>query len=122
MDNSYLYIYLRTKVLHGCFKPIFITLRLYTSITLPITEFPFHKELVSEKILEKRPPTMKLTSIGVIINKREFWRYLSGESYEKSYSKSLMFSNDKAVEQVKFCERNREQFQNDFHWRHLVTI
>ena len=42
-----------------------------------------------------------LTSIGMIINKREFWRYLSGESYEKSYFKSLMFSNNKAVEQVK---------------------
>ena len=29
---------------------------------------------------------MTLTSVGVIVNKREFWRYLSGESYEKSYS------------------------------------
>ena len=37
-----------------------------------------------------------------------FWRHLSCESYEKSYSKSLMFSNNKAVEPVKFCERNRE--------------
>ena len=35
-----------------------------------------------------------LMSIGVIINKREFWRYLSGGSYEKSYSKGLMFSNN----------------------------
>ena len=51
---------------------------------------------------------MTLTSIGVIINKREFWHYLSGESYEKSYSKNLMFSNNKAVAQVKICERNRE--------------
>ena len=33
---------------------------------------------------------------------------LSGESNEKSYSKSLMFSNNKAVEQVKICERSRE--------------
>ena len=49
-----------------------------------------------------------LTSIGMIINKRECWRYLSDESYEKSYSKSFMISNNKAVEQVKFCERNRE--------------
>ena len=51
---------------------------------------------------------MTLTSIGVIINKREFWRYLSGESYEKPYSKSLMFSSNKAIEQLKMCERNRE--------------
>ena len=49
------------------------------------------------------------------INKREFWRYWSGECYEKSYSKILMFSNNKAVEQLKICERNREYFQNDFH-------
>ena len=65
---------------------------------------------------------MTLTSIGLIIHKREFWRYLSGESYEKSYSKRLMFSNNKAVEQVKIYERNREIFQNDFHWRHLVSL
>ena len=51
---------------------------------------------------------MTLTSIGLIINKREFWRYLLGESYEKSYSKRLMFSSNKAVEQVTICERNRE--------------
>ena len=51
---------------------------------------------------------MTLTSIGVISIKREFWRYLSGESYEKSYSKSLIFSNNKAVEEVKICDRNRE--------------
>ena len=51
---------------------------------------------------------MALTSVGMICNKRECWRYLSGESYEKSYSKSLMFSNNNAVEQVKICERNRE--------------
>ena len=65
---------------------------------------------------------MTLTSIGVVINKREFRRYLSGESYKNSYSNSLMFSNNKAKEQVNFCERNRELFQNDFHSRHLVTI
>ena len=59
-------------------------------------------------MLEKRPSTMRLTSIDVIINKREFWRYLSGESYEKSYCKCLMFSNDKAVAQVEFYERKRE--------------
>ena len=51
---------------------------------------------------------MTFTSICVTFNKREFWRYLSGQSYEKSFSKSLMFSNNKAVEQVKICERNRE--------------
>ena len=51
---------------------------------------------------------MTLLSIGVIINKREFWRYLSGEIYEKSYSKSLMFSNNKAVEQGNIWERNGE--------------
>ena len=43
---------------------------------------------------------MTLASMDVIINKHEFWRHLSGESYEKSYSKSLMLSNNKAVEQV----------------------
>ena len=64
---------------------------------------------------------MTLTSIGTIINKRGYWRYLFVESYEKSYSKSLMFRSNKAVEQIKICEREREQFQNDFHWRHLVT-
>ena len=79
-----LYIYLRTKVLHGCCKPVFITLRLYTNLTLPVIEFPFHKELSSEKILEKLPPTMTLTLICVLFDKREFGRYLSGESYEKS--------------------------------------
>ena len=52
----------------------------------------------------KLPPTMTLTSVGMIINKR----YLSSESYEKSYPKSLMFSNNKAVEQVKIYERNRK--------------
>ena len=51
-------ICLRTKVLHGCCKPAFITLGLYTNLTLPVTELFFHKELSSEKILEKRPPTM----------------------------------------------------------------
>ena len=51
---------------------------------------------------------MTLKSIGMIINKRECWRYLSGKSYEKSYSKSLIFSNNKAVEQVKIYERNWE--------------
>ena len=40
---------------------------------------------------------MTLTSIDMIITTRECWRYLSGESYEKSYSKSLMFGNNKAV-------------------------
>ena len=49
---------------------------------------------------------MTLTTIGVIFNTRDFWRYLSGENYEKPNSKSL--SNNKAVEQVKICERNRE--------------
>ena len=34
--------------------------------------------------------------------------HFSGESYEKSCSKSLMFSNNKAVEQVKIFEHNRE--------------
>ena len=51
---------------------------------------------------------MTLTSIGMIIDKRECWHYLSGESYEKSYYKSLMFSNNKAVEQIKNYECNRE--------------
>ena len=106
--NTNTYIYVWTKVLHGCCKPVFITLRFYTNLTLPVIEFPFHKELSGEKILEKRPPTMTLTSMGIIINKREFWRYLSGEIYEKSYSKMLMFSDNKAVEQVKICERNTE--------------
>ena len=49
-----------------------------------------------------------LTSIGVIFNKREFWRYLSGESNEKSNTKSLMFSSNKAIEQVNIYEHNRE--------------
>ena len=62
-------VYLRIKVLHGCCKPVYITLRLYTNLTLPVTEFPFHKKLSSENMLEKRPPTMTLTSICVIINK-----------------------------------------------------
>ena len=101
-------MYLRTKFLHGCCKPVAITLRLYTNLTLPVIEFSFHKDLFSEKILEKRLPTMTLTSVVLIINKHEFRRYLSYESYEKSYSKSLMFSNNKAVEQVKIYERNRE--------------
>ena len=65
-------IYLRTKVLHGCCKLVFNILRLYINLTLFIIEFPFHREFSSEKILEKRPPTMTSTSIGVIINKREF--------------------------------------------------
>ena len=43
-------VYLRTKVLHGCCKPVFINLRQYTNLTLPVIEFPFHKELSSEKI------------------------------------------------------------------------
>ena len=47
---------------------------------------------------------MTLTSTGVIFNKREFGRYLSGESYEKSNSKRLMFSNNKAVELIKFSQ------------------
>ena len=51
---------------------------------------------------------MTLMSIGVIFTKFEFWRYLSAESYEKSYSKSLIFRNNKAVEQVKNCKRNGE--------------
>ena len=34
-------------------------------------------------MLEKTSSTMTLTSIGVIIKKRKFWRYLSGESYKK---------------------------------------
>ena len=58
--------------MHRCFNPFFITLRLYTNLTLPVIEFPFHKELSNEKILEKRPPTMTLTSVDVIIDKREF--------------------------------------------------
>ena len=32
---------------------------------------------------------MTLTSVGMIVNKRECWRYLSGESYEKSYSRNV---------------------------------
>ena len=36
-----------------------------------LAEFPFHKEISSEKVLENLPPTMTLTSIGMIINKRE---------------------------------------------------
>ena len=40
---------------------------------------------------------MTLTSVDVISIKREFWRYLAGESYETSYSRSLTFSNNKAV-------------------------
>ena len=51
---------------------------------------------------------MTLTSVGVIINKREFWRYLPGESYEKSYSERIMLSNNKVTEQKKIYERNRE--------------
>ena len=41
-------VYLRTKVLHGCCKPVFIKIihQSYPSII----EFPFHKELSSEKI------------------------------------------------------------------------
>ena len=31
------------------------------------------------------PPTMTLTLICVLFDKREFGRYLSGESYEKSH-------------------------------------
>ena len=67
-----MYIYLRTQVLHGCCKPVFLTLRLYTNLTLPVVELPFYKEFSNEKMLEKRPSTMRLTSIDVIINKREF--------------------------------------------------
>ena len=51
---------------------------------------------------------MTLTSICLIFNKREFWRYLLAESYEKSNSESLMHSNNKAVEQVKRCKLNGE--------------
>ena len=51
---------------------------------------------------------MTLTSIGVIFNKREFWPYLSGESYKKSNSKSLMFSSNKTIEQENISEHNRE--------------
>ena len=39
-------------------------------LTIPVIAFPFQREFWSEKILEKRPPT--LTSIGVIFNKRGF--------------------------------------------------
>ena len=48
-----IYMYLRTKVLRGCCKPVFITLRLYTNLTLPVIDFPFDKEISSDKILEK---------------------------------------------------------------------
>ena len=57
---------------------------------------------------------MTLTSIVMIISKRECCRYLSGESYESSYSKSLMFSNNKAVEQVKFVNAIQSNFSMIF--------
>ena len=65
-------VYLSTKVLHGYFKPVFITLIFYASLTLPVIEFPFQKELFSGIVLEKRPLTMALTSMGMILNKHGF--------------------------------------------------
>ena len=67
-----LIVYLSTKVLFGYFKTVFITSICYTNLTLPVTEFPFQKELFSEIVLEKRPLTMALTSVGMIFNKRGF--------------------------------------------------
>ena len=49
----------------------FYYLREYTNLTLNVIEFSFHKEFSGEKILEKFPHTMPLTSIGMIINKPE---------------------------------------------------
>ena len=57
---------------------------------------------------------MLLRSIGVLINKREFWRYLLAESYKKSNSTSLMFSNNKAIiciEQVQFVNAMESNFR-----------
>ena len=48
-------IYLKTKVLHGYIKPIFITLRKYINFTISVIEIPFQKELSSQNIFEKRP-------------------------------------------------------------------
>ena len=44
---NHLLTYLNTKVMHGCIKPVFITLRY---LTHPVIEFPFQKELFSETI------------------------------------------------------------------------
>ena len=43
------YIYLTKNVLHGCWKPVFITLRQFTNLTIPVIAFPSHKELYSGK-------------------------------------------------------------------------
>ena len=51
---------------------------------------------------QKRPPTMTLTSIDVIINKCGFWRYLLCWELIKVLLKNLMFSNNKPTEQLKW--------------------
>ena len=45
-------LYLRTKVLHGCCtcKPVFITLRLYTNLTLPVIEVRATKSLTPKAL------------------------------------------------------------------------
>ena len=61
MDLTHGILYIKTKVLHVCFKPVCITLKDNTAtIHLPVIEFRIQKELFSEKTLEKHPPTMTL--------------------------------------------------------------
>ena len=66
-SHRLLILYLKIKVLHGCFKPIIITLREYTDITLSVIELPFQKEIFSEKILEKTS-----THYGVNVSRCDF--------------------------------------------------